>query len=124
MTRSRFSLPTIADVARMVYVDWCSHVIFGDYSRHVDPDTRDDSDEYVDVRLWATSSERCGSIAMQWGFETGSSDYDQIHGCICASTSLDLTVDPTRKAAKAIARELCAELRSLASEFRANHGGR
>ena len=126
MARStvRFSLPSIADVTDAIYTHWNSqHLAALECTQDSEYGPGNpEADTYLDVRVWARDTTE--GFHRSHGIEFGDVQYDTTHGDVCASGCFDLTEEPTLKASRKIARELCAELRAQAAEFRANHEGR
>lgn len=92
--RHRADLPTLSALTAMLF-----------YAREA---VRRDGplDDTTDIRLVAGWPE--SSMAGHWALMTGSSDYDQWHGC-CESTSLDGS--ETLPALRLMARALFASVR-------------
>lgn len=91
--RHRADLPTLSVLTKMLF-------------HEREAVRRGAVDETVDIRLVAGWPE--SSAAGRWAFMTGSSDYDQWHGC-CESTSLDGS--ETLPALRRMAQALLASVR-------------
>lgn len=116
----RYPLPTLADLAETIYDTWATHWFEADDATtrgelpafEGDGFSDDAPDTCVDIRLQTFGSDRSAfDYRYCWTFTTGDSSYDQAHGDFCASSSFDATEKPTKKAARAVARELLAEIR-------------
>ena len=103
---ARHVIPTIAEVAGIIYDSW-------KWDHHT-AETDVDGD-CTDVRL--VVGYRNSSWFGNWTVNIGLSDYDQWHG-LCAASSYDATTRPTKKVSREIARELVKEMRELVMDDR------